>query len=184
MVNLTIRYLDVPLPKINLQDSIEIILGESKNIAATTNYLNLKRILWSPKELVSCPSCLSTDVFAITPGKLFLEIWTPQDCYAIDSVTYYITKNILYFYPNIIKPGTQDNGKFKLSYSGSVKNISDLKIYDRWGSMVFRSNDEYHDWDGLMNDGRCEDGVYTWIGTLLLYDDTTVNIQGNLTVLR
>ena len=184
LVNLTIRYLDVPLPKINLVDSLEVILGESKKIEATTNYSNLKKIVWSPPEIVTCNSCLNTEIFVLAPGKLYLEIWTPQDCYAKDSVYYYITKNIQYFYPNIIKQNSSENGKFKITTAGSVKSIVELKIYDRWGSMVFKSNDEYHEWDGLMNNGKCEDGVYGWIGTLLLYDDTTVNISGNLTLIR
>jgi gliding motility-associated-like protein len=39
----------------------------------------------------------------------------------------------------------------------------DLKIYDRWGNLVFKSNDQEMCWDGTINGIACELGVYTYI---------------------
>jgi gliding motility-associated-like protein len=39
----------------------------------------------------------------------------------------------------------------------------ELKIYDRWGNLVFKSNDQGMCWDGTINGIACELGVYTYI---------------------
>ena len=163
---------------------MEVILGESRMISASTNYNLLKRIQWSPPEITDCANCLQTSIFTFKPGKLYLEILTYDDCYAIDSMQYYITKNVQYFYPNVIKLSSVQNNIFKIHPSGSVKNLGNLKIYDRWGNMVFESRSGMYEWSGHMNMLPCEEGVYIWTAELILFDDSKENINGHVTLLK
>lgn len=41
-----------------------------------------------------------------------------------------------------------------------------IKIFDRWGKLMFESNDPYIEWDGKTKDGgKADDGVYYWHAT-------------------
>ncbi len=77
--------------------------------------------------------------------------------------------------PNVFTPSGKDgfSGKDKDQLEGNnVFNIYlkgesfyDLKIYDRWGVLVFESKDKNYDWNGrLFNTGEeCMDGTYYYI---------------------
>lgn len=63
-----------------------------------------------------------------------------------------------------------------------------MKIFDRWGELVFESNSIDDGWDGKFRGTNASIGVYVWIikatdieGNILLYQNAT---SGNLTLLR
>jgi gliding motility-associated-like protein len=44
-----------------------------------------------------------------------------------------------------------------------VESDYKLLIYDRWGKMVFQTDDRGEGWDGRIDGNPAEQGVYTWI---------------------
>lgn len=68
----------------------------------------------------------------------------------------------LYELPNVFTPdGDGRNDHFKPLPYKFVKDI-DIKIYDRWGLIVFETNDPNIKWDGRSKDSKltCPDGTY------------------------
>lgn len=61
--------------------------------------------------------------------------------------------------PNIFTPNADGINDV---YDPGVKKMRqfEIKIYDRWGSEVFSSNDIANKWDGTRNGSPCEEGVY------------------------
>jgi hypothetical protein len=184
LVNLTIVPLEVAIPEIYLDDTLHVVLGEGRQINADVNYNYLKRILWTPSIDLNCTQCLDPFLNSITEGKLFLEVWTEDDCYAIDSLSYFLIKDIRYVTPNVIKQKSEENGIFSIYFAGSVKEVKLLTIYDRWGSEVFKSSNELPKWDGSNKGKSCEEGIYTWVAELLLFDESLTSISGSLMVLK
>jgi gliding motility-associated-like protein len=68
----------------------------------------------------------------------------------------------LLFIPNAFSPGNKDgvNDVFK----PVVKNIQDyeLRIFNRWGEMIFKTNDVNEGWDGTINGKNCQLDVYVY----------------------
>jgi gliding motility-associated-like protein len=63
--------------------------------------------------------------------------------------------------PNIFTPnGDSDNDVFWIS----AEDVTDyqLKIYNRWGEMVFMAATETAVWDGTFNNQKAPEGTYTW----------------------
>jgi gliding motility-associated-like protein len=63
--------------------------------------------------------------------------------------------------PNIFTPnGDSDNDVFWIS----AEDVTDyqLKIYNRWGEMVFMAATETAVWDGTFNSQKAPEGTYTW----------------------
>ncbi|MBK6364620.1 MAG: gliding motility-associated C-terminal domain-containing protein [Saprospiraceae bacterium] len=92
--------------------------------------------------------------------------------------------------PNIIKSGPiGDNNKFFISGNEGVLNIETLKIYDRWGELVFiknnfKPNNPDDGWDGTFSGRNVEQGVYVYyieyrtrLGIEKLVGDLTVLFQ-------
>jgi gliding motility-associated-like protein len=64
-----------------------------------------------------------------------------------------------------------------------------LRIYNRWGELIFESHDVSVGWDGSYGDSGqieiCQDGTYTWkIEFKTSMNDERKSIQGHLNLIR
>ena len=90
-------------------------------------------------------------------------------------------------FPNIIAPDLAVNNEFCVSNSLADYFIFEsLKIYDRFGNLVFRTSNADVCWDGRFNQKNCEAGVYTYI--IEVYSNECKNPKymktGDVTVVR
>ena len=84
----------------------------------------------------------------------------------IDSISYvvdYINENINLLVPNTFTPnGDEHNEVFKpVPYFISEEGYS-FSIYNRWGELIFYSDDVDQGWNGFYKGEICQDGIYTW----------------------
>ncbi len=65
-----------------------------------------------------------------------------------------------YIIPNVFTPNGDDlNETFKISAKGTVAEFN-IKIYNRWGLLVFESSDINNSWTGKINGKDADDGTY------------------------
>ncbi len=72
---------------------------------------------------------------------------------------------------------------------GGAIETSNLKIFNRWGQLVFESsnappNDPAYGWDGTYKGKQQEIEVYGWVLNVTFIDGTTSQRKGNVTLLR
>ncbi len=80
--------------------------------------------------------------------------------------------------PNVMTPnGDGLNDIFDINYI-DLYDVKKLTIYNRWGTIVYQSEDYQNNWDG----GNVSDGVYFYVLELWKGTDNT-NYYGNLTVI-
>ncbi len=86
--------------------------------------------------------------------------------------------------PNIISPnGDGYNDEFEIKYEG-VEEVSLLRIYNRWGEMVFETYDIDQRWDGTFKGKRTNPGVYIYYMEGRCLDNEPFTKTGNITVLK
>lgn len=79
---------------------------------------------------------------------------------------------LLLYTPNSFSPnGDGINDTWKLSISGYSTKDFEISIYDRWGAMVWKSNDCYDSWNGIYKSNKLPIGTYNW--TMILKDVVT-----------
>ncbi|MFN4233438.1 MAG: gliding motility-associated C-terminal domain-containing protein [Bacteroidia bacterium] len=96
--------------------------------------------------------------------------------------------------PNVFSPnGDGINDLFapipydKVNKPDGSRNIIEynLQIFDRWGKLVFETNDFNTGWDGKRRNGaQANDGVYYWIVKAIGIDNESYTLKGNVTLLR
>lgn len=59
-----------------------------------------------------------------------------------------------------------------------------LEVFDRWGQVIFTTNDKNFEWDGFVNGERVPMGAYTWRVVLITDNDEVVKRSGNLLLLN
>ena len=93
-----------------------------------------------------------------------------------------------YYIPNIISAQSVGNNIFTVFGADDITEIVSLKIYNRWGNLVFRSTNTLADdsstgWDGSIGTTPSTN-VFVYQVELLFKDGATELITGTLTVVR
>ena len=85
------------------------------------------------------------------------------------------------FSPNGV--GNEKNNTFSIIVNEKVSYL-DFFIYDRWGELIFESDNLYFSWDGTFKGKDCMSGIYAY-QAIIIYDDGTKKIKtGNITLIR
>ncbi len=95
------------------------------------------------------------------------------------------------FVPNAFSPnGDSLNDVWKVSalsvYNvvGSTLTQFSAKVYNRWGMLVFESNDIYKGWDGTFKGTKAPADVYIYIVYAEGIDSRFIRLNGNITLIR
>ncbi len=94
------------------------------------------------------------------------------------------------YIPNIFNPGSNDsNGGFEIFSNNVIENVNYIKIYDRWGNMVFNKEDLPPGdpdliWYGDFNGQDLVQGVYVYVIELAMIGDQTRVYTGDITLVR
>jgi len=101
-------------------------------------------------------------------------------------------KKEVYFLPALVSVPTafspnEDgfNDIFKIGYSGLVEpDDFEIKIFNRWGELVFSSLNPEFTWEGICNGKACPEGVYVWILQTKAVDGRHIPREGTVTIIR
>ena len=91
------------------------------------------------------------------------------------------------YVPTAFSPdGDNINDYFVVKANGIDLDNYSLKIYDRWGEIIFESNDLYHSWDGKAKgrDKYVQNGTYTWLVKVNYENGVEYEKSGTVTVIR
>jgi gliding motility-associated-like protein len=95
-----------------------------------------------------------------------------------------VLKSANIFYPSAFTPdgtGPVENDKFNVSGQFIVKK--ELKIFDRWGNLVFYS-DKNEPWDGTNSGRAMPEGTYVWIANITDLSGQNFSENGTVVILR
>lgn len=100
-----------------------------------------------------------------------------------------VQDELIYYVPNSFTPDDDEyNPIFKPVFTAGFDPFDyKLLIFDRWGEVVFESNDALYGWNGTYagSEGVCQDGVYTWkIEFKTTRTDERKMIIGHVTLIR
>ena len=105
-----------------------------------------------------------------------------------------VTTSTDFVFPNVFTPNTSgssggaydphdlSNDVFFPYTSGVIKYK--LEVFNRWGELIFESNDINIGWDGYYRGQLCQQDVYIWKAYLKLNNGKEFNKTGDVTLLR
>lgn len=140
-----------PEPGINFQASVvEICLDDHVNLSAGTGFV---KYLWQDGSTTS-------SILAGQPGTYFVEVTDSIGCKAVDSVQVIPCALPLYL-PNCFTPNSDHiNNTFQAFCASPYLSEFNMKIFNRWGELIFESNDIEQGWDGKYQGKPCPVDVY------------------------
>ncbi|MDB2408705.1 gliding motility-associated C-terminal domain-containing protein, partial [Crocinitomicaceae bacterium] len=93
-----------------------------------------------------------------------------------------------FFAPNSFTPDGNNLNEVWIPVFSSPDYVDryDLQVYNRWGGLVFGTDQVTQGWNGMVdNSGNiAQDGVYTWKMSFKWYDQRTYQLTGHITLIR
>lgn len=143
-----------------------------------------------PDPNMSCTNCLNPEVFPPGTTTYYMEVITQDSCITVDSVVVRVKLERPIYGPNIFTPNNDGvNEYFSLYTNRAATEIDVLRVYDRWGNMVYEGrnlplNDPTVGWDGTFNGSSVNPGVFAWYAEVTFIDNVTAEFTGDVTVMR
>ncbi|MEZ4978315.1 MAG: gliding motility-associated C-terminal domain-containing protein [Chitinophagales bacterium] len=175
--------LGIQKPYLDLVDTLQVDLGQSLLLSPTYVGANPSQVLWFPFDEIACPNCLETEIEPSISQYYNLEISVNQHCRIVDSVLILVNPGSL-FLPTGFSPNS--DGVNDLFYP--LNNNLDyylIKIFNRWGELVYFGNELGSAWDGTYKGRNAEIGVYSFYSEYRFKNNTAVeSLNGNVTLIR
>ncbi len=168
-------------------------LGYKALISASTYPFNRPVALnWSSLNDTSqfCKTCFSIEVLPPGTTSYIATIIDSTGCMASDEVTIFVVDKKPIYVPNAISPnGDGYNEGFTLFGGVAAKKINLLRVYNRWGALIFETRDidlnqPKLGWDGTVNGKRLNPDVYVFYAEVSFVDNKTVVFKGDINLLK
>jgi len=173
-----------PLPNAEAGDSVTIARGAEAQLLATGGVM----YNWSPAEgldNISIPNPLAspadTGIYMYT-----VEVTDVFNCVSSDSVVVTVVEPILWT-PDAFTPnGDGQNDVFYVRIDKTGIKGLEFRVFDRWGGVIFHSQDVNTGWDGTKNltGEKLPGGAYFFNVQGISSTDETVNITGMVNLIR
>lgn len=139
---------------------------------------------WSPQETLSCNNCVNPMASPTVTTTYSLVAIDENGCVASDSVTVNVVVDTLLWIPNAFSPnGDSENDIFRI-FGKSIKTI-EFQIFNRWGELVFFTNDPNIGWDGTYKGQEMSPGVYVYVVKATFINDLESRREkGSLVLIR
>lgn len=177
--------------QLELGEDIELSLGQTYTFNPELSSEDNLRFSWTTDQELSCTDCPRPTLVALETATYTLEISGAAGCRVSDSITITVNKDYQVYLPNVFSPnGDGTNDRFTIFSDGlRIAQIAYLRIYDRWGNLVFSRqnltpNDESLGWDGRIQNQPAPTGVYVYQVEIEYVDKVVRVFSGDVSLIR
>lgn len=167
-------------------DTLTLALGESGEVLAT--YQNATDVMysWNPSYGLSCGDCPNPTVTAYNRTDYVLTISMQSGdaiCYAKAKLHVGVEEAEHMYVPNAFTPNGDGNNDLFLIYSQDIQKVN-VKIFNRWGELVFESLNQFQGWDGMYKGVLAPSGLYTYTVQATRLDNSKEEKNGSIMLIR
>ncbi|WP_020539340.1 gliding motility-associated C-terminal domain-containing protein [Lewinella cohaerens] len=175
------------IPILFMGEDLVVDLGCDVLIPVQTNNTNLVDIQWTSFDnTLSCDTCLRPYANPVNDAPYLLSVTSIDDCTTSDSINVFVNKVRDVFIPNIFSPNNDGvNDNFFINANKSVSLIRNMRVFNRWGAVVFERadllpNDSSGGWNGLFKGEIANPGVYVWTAEIEYLDGEVIQLSGDI----
>ena len=152
----------------------------------STNYNSTYHYQWTPTSSVSSPNSSITNANPQQTTTYTVTVTDGFGCSLSQKLTIEVLPlscdEPLVFVPNTFTPNGDGKNDILYVRSSILKEFT-LRIYDRWGELIFESSSYDKGWDGSYKGKMCEQGVYDFYLQGVCINDEKIIKKGNITLL-
>jgi gliding motility-associated-like protein len=163
----------------------KINLGETFQLTVTGNH-KIDTFFWSNprfKTLDTLIKPFDSETYGITAID-------SNGCIQKAATQVFLTRDNLYFAPNVFSPNNDgENELFKIYGGSTVVSIDNLEVFNRWGEMVYSTarifpSDINTGWDGTFRNKNSPPATYLYQAVVEFIDGRKQKIEGTINLLK
>lgn len=168
----------------SIQEPVKV--GETVVLEAQTDRSVILHA-WQPDDTTTCGSCPRLPVRPLETTWYTVTVTDPQGCTAADRIQVILEPNV--YVPNVFAPASENGNHRFMLFSKEPQPINWLRIYDRWGSLVFErthivTNDLSEGWDGTVGGKELNPGVFVFVAEVEYAPGRKLFFTGDVTLVR
>ena len=139
---------------------------------------------WIPPMDLSDPFSANPWASPTLTTTYYLTMISADGCVDYDTMIVTVRNEPLVKVPSAFSPNSDGHNDYLKIIRYGVFNLEAMKIYNRWGELVYESHNISDWWDGKFKGEPAEVGVYVYYLTGRDYSNNQIELQGNITLLR
>ena len=125
------------------------------------------------------------DYLILEEGNTEIElIISTDDCEASFATSRIVQSSDEIIYPNIFSPNNDGRNDFFRPIISPKVEITSMRIFNRWGGLVYNNDNNERGWDGTFNEENQPPDVYIYQVTIKLPSGEEVPKTGDITLIR
>ena len=94
---------------------------------------------------------------------IMLTVTTVDGCSDSISIDIEVVSDVIFYAPTAFTPDDDEHNQVWSFYVEGIDNANfNLAIYNRWGEIIWETNDPHAYWDGYYNGVKVQPGTYVW----------------------
>lgn len=158
-----------------------IVVGQPLRLNATGGIL----YTWTPPTGLSRTD-IRNPVAVLNDNMTYVvRAYTPENCEDYDTINVIVFKTQPdIFVPNAFTPGKARNNLFRPAKTPGIDKLDFFRVYNRWGQMVFSTNEVGRGWDGTIGGKPQDSGTYVWMVQGTDFTGKRVFKKGTMVLIR
>ncbi|MCC6410863.1 MAG: gliding motility-associated C-terminal domain-containing protein, partial [Saprospiraceae bacterium] len=180
----------LPGPIVSLPSDTLLLLGQTIDLTPAVSGLAPFTYVWQPAGLLSCNTCANPTAMPLADTWYSVTVTDASGCQATDSVQVRVNPECGLYVPNVFRPDDDGINDHFYPFAGDcVREVLYLRVYDRWGELVFErknfaANTEIMGWDGKFRGDPALPGVYVWVAEFEYLDGSKSVEKGDVTLIN
>jgi gliding motility-associated-like protein len=142
---------------------------------------------WTPPTTLDCPSCEDPVATLSSNASFEFLVTDVNGCAKTDSVNVRVLDRCsgsLVYVPNTFTPNGDGVNDLLYVRSFGVKEIKAIRIFDRWGSLLFENTDPAIGWDGTFDGTPLDPAVFVYTIEGVCLNDEDFITSGNVAIVK
>jgi gliding motility-associated-like protein len=172
-----------PIPGILLSPSDTTVMAGTQVQLNTLVTGDIASYSWTPKNgLISSQTFSPLTIPVTSTTKYKLTVVAANGCINTTGSTIKVTVKL--YMPAAFTPnGDGKNDVFRIPPGTSI-NLTELSVYNRWGTKIFSTSDINKGWEGNYKGAPAEVGVYIYTIKATDYQDKDIHLKGTVLLMR
>ena len=176
-------------PTVSLGNDLDLAIG-TPQVLQSIGSNDVVRWEWTPADYLSCTNCPAPVSTPLSSVEYLLKVFNQYNCEASDSIkitTFCKGGNI--DVPNAFTPnGDGKNDVFGIP-AGGISRVRNLRIYNRWGELVFQKKDFVPgditgSWNGKYKGLDAPTATYVYMAEVECGAGLRFDLKGTVTLIR
>ncbi len=174
-----------PLPTVTAGEDHIIIKGSEVQIDATSP--DNVTYVWSPDYKLSCIECQMPMASPETDTDYVVTAINEFGCKAKDILTIKVIEDCsgkMVYVPNTFSPNGDGQNDVMRALGPGISSVKQIRVFNRWGQLIFETNDPEVGWDGTYKGTQLNPGVYMYYMDVECINGQRTIRKGDVTLLR